>query len=116
MYTAKILRLSGDLPLVVEVIDTEENFERQPAAAEPRLGSCLVTLEKIRVLRYGHYAGWADRTANKPRVGVANSRPIWHAAVSRAVIWLPEPHNRTAPQVCAAHAASLKYLRYTSAA
>ena len=57
MHTAKILRLSDDLPLVIEVIDTEENVEKLLAQAEPMLGSCLVTLEKIRVLRYGHDAG-----------------------------------------------------------
>lgn len=58
MHTAKILRLSDDLPLVIEVIDTEENVEKLLAQAEPMLGSCLVTLEKIRVLRYGHDAGF----------------------------------------------------------
>ncbi|ULB12449.1 DUF190 domain-containing protein (plasmid) [Cereibacter azotoformans] len=57
MHTAKILRLSDDLPLVIEVIDSEENVERLLTEAEPMLGSCLVTLEKIRVVRYGHDAG-----------------------------------------------------------
>lgn len=57
MHTAKILQLSDDLPLVIEVIDTADNIERLLAAAEPMLGSCLVTLENIRVLRYGHDSG-----------------------------------------------------------
>ena len=57
MHTTKIFRLSDDLPLVVEVIDTEENVERLLAEAEPMLGSCLVTLEEIHVVRYGHDAG-----------------------------------------------------------
>jgi len=57
MHTTKILRLSDDVPLVVEIIDTEENVERLLSEAEPILGSCLVTLESIRVVRYGHDAG-----------------------------------------------------------
>lgn len=59
MHTAKILRLSDDLPLVIEVIDTENQIARLLAEAEPMLGSCLVTLEKIRVVRYGHDSGMA---------------------------------------------------------
>lgn len=57
MHTMKILRLSEDLPLVVEVIDTEENVNRLLSEAEPMLGSCLVTVENIRPVRYGHGAG-----------------------------------------------------------
>ncbi|MCC5968492.1 MAG: DUF190 domain-containing protein [Pararhodobacter sp.] len=57
MHTTKILRLSDDLPLVVEVIDTEENVDRLLSEAEAMLGSCLVTVENIRVVRYGHDAG-----------------------------------------------------------
>ena len=53
LHTAKILRLSDDLPLVIEVVDTEPRIDRLLDVAEPMLGSCLVTLEKVRVVRYG---------------------------------------------------------------
>jgi uncharacterized protein len=53
IHTAKILRLSEDLPVVVEIVDTPENIK----AFLPLLGSMmtggLVSLEDIRVIRYG---------------------------------------------------------------
>lgn len=53
LHTAKILRLSEDLPIVVEIVDAEDRIKGFLAAVEPLLGSVLVTLEKVRVLRYG---------------------------------------------------------------
>jgi uncharacterized protein len=57
LHTAKILRLSDDLPLVIEIVDTAEKVDRFLAAAAPMLGSGLVTLEKVQVVRYGSVAG-----------------------------------------------------------
>jgi uncharacterized protein len=57
LHTAKILRLSEDLPLIIEIVDTAEKIDAFIATAEPMLGSCLVTLEKVQVVRYGHEAG-----------------------------------------------------------
>ena len=53
LHTAKILRLSTDLPLVIEIVDTAEKVDRFLAEAAPMLGSGLVTLEKVQVARYG---------------------------------------------------------------
>ena len=53
LHTAKILRLSEDLPVVVEIVDAEERIKALLAAIEPMIGSGLVTLEKVQVLRYG---------------------------------------------------------------
>ena len=53
LHTAKILRLSEDLPIVVEIVDSQSNIERFLEAMEPALGSTLVTLENVKVLRYG---------------------------------------------------------------
>ena len=53
LHTTKILRLSADLPILVEIVDVEERIKTFLAAVEPMLGSALVTLEKVRVLRYG---------------------------------------------------------------
>ncbi len=57
LHTAKILRLSEDLPLIIEIVDTAEKIDAFIATAEPMLGSCLVTLEKVQVVRYGHDGG-----------------------------------------------------------
>jgi PII-like signaling protein len=59
LHTAKILRLSEDLPLIIEIVDTQAKIDAFIATAEPMLGSCLVTLEKVQVVRYGHAAGLA---------------------------------------------------------
>lgn len=53
LHTARILRLSQDLPLVVEIVDAEDKIRGFLAALEGRLGSGLVTLERVEVLQYG---------------------------------------------------------------
>lgn len=53
LHTAKILRLSEDLPIVIEIVDTEERIEAFLPDLEEMMDSGLVTLEKVRVLRYG---------------------------------------------------------------
>jgi PII-like signaling protein len=48
------LRLSEDLPLVIEIIDSEENINRfLPVLDEMMTTSGLITLEKVQVLQYG---------------------------------------------------------------
>ena len=56
LHTAKILRLSEDLPVVVEIVDAEAQIRSFLEAIKPMMGSSLVTLEKVQVLRYGHDA------------------------------------------------------------
>jgi PII-like signaling protein len=53
LHTAKILRLSADLPVVVEIVDAEEKLRAFLEAIEPIMGSGLVTLERVQVIRYG---------------------------------------------------------------
>ena len=53
LHTAKILRLSVDLPLIIEIVDSEEKINTLLPALEDMIGSGLVTLEKVRVLQYG---------------------------------------------------------------
>lgn len=56
LHTAKILRLSEDLPIVVEIVDTEENVRKLiPMIDEMiRQAGCgaLVTIEKAEIVRY----------------------------------------------------------------
>jgi len=53
LHTTKILRLSEDLPLVIEIVDSRENIDGLLPVLEPMMGSGLMTLENIKVLRYG---------------------------------------------------------------
>jgi len=53
LHTAKILRLSEDLPLLIEIVDTEEKIDTFLPVLDTMMGSGLVTLEKVTVLRYG---------------------------------------------------------------
>ncbi len=53
IHTTKILRLSEDLPLVIEIVDSEEKINAFLPVLDGMMGSGLVTLEKVRVLRYG---------------------------------------------------------------
>ena len=53
LHTAKILRLSADLPIVVEIVDAEPKLRAFLEAIEPMMGSGLVTLERVQVIRYG---------------------------------------------------------------
>jgi len=53
VHTAKILRLSEDLPLVIEIVDAEQKINAFLPKLEELMGSGLVTLEKVKVLHYG---------------------------------------------------------------
>jgi PII-like signaling protein len=52
LHTAKILRLSDDLPMVIEIVDTEEKIQAFLPVLEGMMGGGLVTLEKVRVIHY----------------------------------------------------------------
>lgn len=60
LHTAKILRLSEDLPLVVEIVDSEEKINAFLPVLDGMISSGLVTLEKVKVLQYGSAQGHAD--------------------------------------------------------
>ena len=53
LHTAKLLRLSEDLPLVIEIVDSEEKIRAFLPVLDTIMGSGLVTLEKVQVLQYG---------------------------------------------------------------
>ena len=52
LHTAKILRLSMDLPLVIEIVDSEEKINAFLPTLDPMIGGGLVTLEKVKVIEY----------------------------------------------------------------
>jgi PII-like signaling protein len=53
LHTTKILRLSEDLPLVIEIVDSEEKINDFLPVLDRMMSSGLVTLEKVQVLQYG---------------------------------------------------------------
>lgn len=57
LHTAKILRLSQDLPVVIEIVDSDEKIQGFLPVLDGYTSSCLVTLEKVTVVRYGGNGG-----------------------------------------------------------
>jgi PII-like signaling protein len=53
LHTTKILRLSQDLPIVIEIVDTQERIDAFLPELDRMMTSGLVTLEKVQVLQYG---------------------------------------------------------------
>jgi len=53
LHTTKILRLSEDLPFVIEIVDSEEKINQFLPVLDGMMGSGLVTIEKVKVLQYG---------------------------------------------------------------
>ncbi|GAB4269171.1 MAG: DUF190 domain-containing protein [Deferrisomatales bacterium] len=52
LHTAKVLRLSEDLPVVIEIVDTEERLQAILPWLDRVVEEGMVTLEKARVVRY----------------------------------------------------------------
>jgi PII-like signaling protein len=54
LHTAKVLCLSEDLPIVVEIVDTPEKIEALLPKLDDMIEEGLVTLERVRVITYRH--------------------------------------------------------------
>jgi PII-like signaling protein len=52
LHTAKILRLSEDLPILIEIVDKEEKINTFLPELDKIMGDGLVTLEKVHIIRY----------------------------------------------------------------
>lgn len=52
LHTAKILRLSEDLPVIIEIVDKEEKIQAFLPELDQMVEDGLVTLEKVRVITY----------------------------------------------------------------
>jgi len=52
LHTAKILRLSEDLPVVIEIVDSEPKIDAFLPTLDGMVREGLVTLERVRVLKY----------------------------------------------------------------
>lgn len=53
LHSARIDRLSNDLPMVVEIVDSQAKIDEFMPLLDEMMGSGLITLEKVQVLRYG---------------------------------------------------------------
>jgi len=53
-HTQKLLDLSANLPLVVEVVDSQEKINAIMPRIDAMMGGGMITLEKATVIRYGH--------------------------------------------------------------
>jgi len=52
LHTAKLLRLSSDLPIVIEIVDTDEKIEEFMPLIDEAIKNGLATLEKVRIRIY----------------------------------------------------------------
>jgi PII-like signaling protein len=52
LHTARILRLSEDLPVVVEIVDSAEQIERILPVLDEMVGEGMVTVERVEVIAY----------------------------------------------------------------
>jgi len=53
LHTAKILRLSEDLPMVIEIVESQAKIDAFLPVLDKMMGSGLITVEKVQVLQYG---------------------------------------------------------------
>jgi len=52
LHTSRILRLSEDLPVVIEIVDTEEQIARVLPILDDMVGEGMVTLERVEIIAY----------------------------------------------------------------
>ena len=52
LHTAKVLRISEDLPLVIEIVDNPGKIAEFLPELDPMIGEGLITIEKVRVIAY----------------------------------------------------------------
>jgi PII-like signaling protein len=54
IHTTKLLELSTDLPVIIEIVDEKQNIDRLLPYLDETIADGLVTLEKMKVLKYRH--------------------------------------------------------------
>lgn len=52
LHTSRILRLSEDLPIVIEIVDSEENIDRVLPMIDGMVGDGMMTIEKVHIVTY----------------------------------------------------------------
>jgi len=54
IHTAKILRLSEDLPVLIEIVDKEERIANILPVLDEMIGEGLITMERVEIIKYTH--------------------------------------------------------------
>ena len=54
IHSIKLLRLSEDLPFMIEIVDTEENIEKLLPFLDETVREGLITMEKVKIVKYRH--------------------------------------------------------------
>jgi hypothetical protein len=54
IHTAKILRLSEDLPVLIEIVDKEDRISAVLPVLDEMIGEGLVTMERVEIIKYTH--------------------------------------------------------------
>lgn len=62
IHTVKILRLSEDLPIIVEIVDRAERIDAFLPTLDQMVGEGMITLENVKILAYRHNRGEATDT------------------------------------------------------
>ena len=52
LHTSRILRLSEDLPVVIEIVDTPEQIDRVVPILDEMVGEGMLTLERVQIISY----------------------------------------------------------------
>jgi PII-like signaling protein len=68
IHTSKFLRLSQDLPVVVEIIDSQEKIERFLPVLDGMMASGLITMERAEVLQYGAEEAGSFKSSSEGRI------------------------------------------------
>lgn len=63
LHTAKILRLSEDLPIIVEIVDKEDKINALIPELDKMVGEGMITLEKVHIIKYRAASSGDDATA-----------------------------------------------------
>jgi len=54
LHTTKILRLSQDLPIIIEIVDKEERIQRFLPLLDSMVDEGMITVEKVHIIAYRH--------------------------------------------------------------
>ncbi len=54
LHAAHLLRLSEDLPIIIEIVDTEEKIQKLIPFLDEAVEEGLITIEKVKVIKYRH--------------------------------------------------------------
>lgn len=57
IHTAKILRLSQDMPIVIEIVDSADKIDSLLPIVDEMVQEGMVTVERVRVIQYRHKVG-----------------------------------------------------------